>query len=151
MRYIPFALALTVILSAHKCNEKTAAAVDAGTPTETVQKVASILAMKWVLTSIKGGPLNMPKEAEAPWIVLKREGDQLEGFGGCNSLFGTYAVEGSRIKFIDLGSTKKYCEATQGIETAFMQALRTSAEFKLEGGLMKLIANGDELAAFSKQ
>lgn len=151
MKHIPFALALFVLLSAHKCNEKTAAAVGGGSPAQTAEKVASILDSKWALTSIKGGPLNMPKEVEAPWIRLMQEGDQIEGFGGCNSLFGKYAIEGARIKFIDLGSTKKYCEATQGIETAFMQALRSSAEFKLDGSALKLSANGDELAAFTKQ
>lgn len=151
MKHIPFVLALFVLLSAHKCNEKTADAVGGGTPAQTAEKVASILDSKWVLTSIKGGALNMPNDAEAPWIKLLQEGDQLEGFGGCNSLFGKYAVEGSHIKFLDLGSTKKYCEATQTIETGFMHALRSSTDFKLDGDALKLTANGDELAAFTKQ
>ncbi len=151
MKHIPFALALFVLLSAHKCNEKTAAATGGGTPVETAQKMASIQGTKWTLSSVKGGKVTMPEGVEAPWVMLTDEGNKLEGFGGCNSLFGEYAVDGDRIKISNLGSTKKYCEATQATETSFMAVLRNSSQFQLEGDLMKLMTEGTEVATLTKQ
>ena len=151
MKHIPFAMALFVLLSAHKCNEKTATATGGGTPVQTAQKVVSILDTKWRLTTVKGGKVSVPEVSEMPWVMLLKEGDKMEGFGGCNSLFGDYAVDGDRIKFSNLGSTKKFCEATQATETAFMAVLRGSSQFQLEGDLMKLMTDGTEVATLTKQ
>jgi len=151
MKYIPYALAIFVLLSAHKCNEKTVEATGGGTPVGTAQKVASILGAKWTLSTVKGGKISMPEGTEMPWVMLTEDGKKLEGFGGCNSLFGEYGIEGDRIKIIDLGSTKKYCEATQATESAFMAVLRATNQFSVEGDVMKLMAEGNEIATLSKK
>jgi len=43
-----------------------------------------------------------------------------------------------------------YCEATQATETAFTSALNQVDSFKLDGGKLKLLSAGKELATLVK-
>lgn len=148
MKHIPTALALFVLLSAHKCNEKTAAATGGGTPVQTAQKIGSIVDSKWVLQTLKGKAVTVPAGATAPWMKLTKDGEKMEGFGGCNTMFGGFTLDGDRVKFPNLGSTKKFCEAEQPTENSFMTALRSADHFKLEGRTLKLLTGTSELATF---
>ena len=75
-------------------------------------------------------------------------GNTLEGNGGCNQLMGSFALEGDKLSFPGgVGSTKKYCANTMATETAFLSALKRVDGFKMDGGLLKLMGGGQELAA----
>lgn len=145
MKHIALALTLLATLSASKCNEKTAAAAGGA------EQLAALVDNKWMLQSLKGNAVSMPDGATAPWLKMLKEGERLEGFGGCNSLFGGYALDGDKVKFTNVGSTKKYCEGIQSTENAFMSALRDTDGFKMDGALLKLLSNGAELAAFKAE
>jgi len=149
MKAIALGLLLITTLSAHTCNKKTADAV--GGEGDMAQQMGSIVDSKWVLQTLKGSPVNAPEGTEAPWIKLAKGAEQLEGFGGCNSLFGGFKVDGDRIQFPNLGSTKKYCEATQATENGFLSALRSADQFNLKGGILTLLKGGAEQATLKAQ
>ncbi|MBL7951564.1 MAG: META domain-containing protein [Flavobacteriales bacterium] len=153
MKYIPLALTLLVTMSAHKCNEKTAAAAGDGDVAMGAEKVTSLLDSKWVVRTIKGNTVTMPDGAEAPWLRLLKDGDKVEGFGGCNSLMGGFQLEGERVQFPNLGSTKKYCEGVQPIENGFMSALRAARKFNVDkSGVLGLMDDaGADLATFTQE
>ena len=130
-----FALALGLMLSAGKCADK-------GAP-------ANILDTKWMLQSIAGQAIQMPAGTEMPWLKVGAD-KSLSGFGGCNNLMGQVALDGANIGFPGVASTKKYCEATQKTEDAFMGVLRETKNFKLQDGLLKLMNGDKELASFTK-
>lgn len=134
MKHLTIATALFLTLSANTCKK---------TP-----DMASLVDTKWVLQSLGSETVKMPAGVDRPW--LKMVGDQLEGFGGCNQLMGSVALAGEALSFPGLGSTKMYCEATQATETAFKGALGKVDSFKLDGGMLKLLGSGKELAALSK-
>lgn len=127
------AIAALLMLSAQKC------APSGG-------DAAALKEKKWVLEALEGRRPDLPDGAEAPW--LKLEGDQLRGFGGCNSLMGSYALEGTRLSFSDLASTKKYCEGIQAVEDAVKGMLGKVDAFKLDGGRLHLLGAGKDLATF---
>jgi heat shock protein HslJ len=135
MKKLALALSLLMILSANTCKK-------AGGMT-------SLLDKKWVFQSIAGEALKMPEGTEMPWLQLA--GDQLQGFGGCNQLMGGYKMEGTALSFSDVGSTKKYCEGVQPTENAITGLLRQVDGYKMEGGLLKLLGAGKELAALKAQ
>ncbi|MFN6116896.1 MAG: META domain-containing protein, partial [Flavobacteriales bacterium] len=133
---IALALTLLVTLSANKCKNAPA-------------EMTSLLDKKWIFQSIAGEALKMPAGAELPWLQLA--GDQLQGFGGCNQLMGGYKMDGTALSFSDIGSTKKYCEGVQPTENAITGLLRQVDGYKMEGGLLKLLGAGKELAALKGQ
>jgi len=156
MRYITIAISLLLLvtLSAHKCNEKTAAAAGDGNPAVGMTKIPGIMDSKWVVRTIKGNVVTMPdKGGEAPWLRMLKEGNKVEGFGGCNSLMGGFRLSGEQIQFPNLGSTKKFCESTQSIENGFMGALKATRKFKLDkAGLLHLTDDaGADLATFTQE
>ena len=141
MKRIAIALALFISLTAHTCNENTADAIGDTSMT----KAASLLGSKWVLQTVEGNVIKMPEGIEKPWVKLVKEGSKVEGSGGCNNLFGGFELDGDAVKFPNLASTKKYCEAIQPTENAFMGALRSTDHFKLDGSTLKLFQGTREL------
>ncbi len=131
MNHITIALALFITLSAHTCNEGDTA-------------VTSLLDKKWVFQSLNGKAVTIPDGVDAPWLQLA--GDRLTGFGGCNNLMGDYKLGDGVISFPNLGSTKKYCEGLQPMENEIKQVLGAANGYELEGGQLKLMSGGKEVA-----
>lgn len=135
MKKFALALSLLLILSANTCNKGGG--------------MTSLLDKKWVFQSIAGEALKLPEGTEMPWLQLT--GDLLQGFGGCNRLMGGYTMEGTALSLSNIGSTKKYCEGIQPTENAIIGLLRQVDGYKMEGGLLKLLGAGKELAALKAQ
>ncbi|MBK8226413.1 MAG: META domain-containing protein [Flavobacteriales bacterium] len=133
MKTASIALLLLITLSANKCVKK------AG------PDLAAMKEKKWVVETLNGLRPELPDGAERPW--LKLAGDQLQGFGGCNNLMGSYVLDGGKLSFSGIGSTKKYCEGIQPTENAVKEMLGKVDSFKLDGDQLRLLGGGKELAA----
>lgn len=86
-----------------KTNENTNAAA---TPMNT-----ELLETHWKLIELNGqvvtNPAGNQKEA---YIMLTKEGNRVQGSGGCNSLMGSYELqEGNQIKFSGIAMTRMMC------------------------------------------
>ena len=132
MKHLTIAFLFFVTLSANKCTDTSGASA------------ASIVDQKWVFQTLNGERLDLPAGTEAPW--LKLTGDQVQGFGGCNSFMGTYKRDGTDVSMPALASTKKFCEGVQPTENAIKEALGQVDSFKLEDGLLTLMGGGNALA-----
>lgn len=137
MKRISIAFALFAVLSAHTCKDS------AG------NSMTDLLDKKWIFGTVNGEKIVMPDGVDAPWVQLA--GDQLSGFGGCNNLMGSYKLGDGTIAFPGVGSTKKYCEGVQPTENAIKQALGATDAYKLEGGVLKLMGGGKEVATLTAQ
>jgi heat shock protein HslJ len=135
MKHLALAATLLLTLSANTCNK------GSGT--------ANLADTKWVFQSLAGKPLELPAGAQSPWLQLA--GEQLQGFGGCNSLMGTVKQDGTTLKFGTIGSTKKYCEGIQPTENAIISMLGRVDGFSMERGLLKLTGGGQELATLKAE
>src|SRR5262245_14453964 len=79
--------------------------------------------------------------SQAPSIRF--EAGRLQGFGGCNRLAGSYAIDGDRVKLGQLAGTLMACpEPAMAVETAFKQALAGELRFHVEGERLTLAAPG---------
>lgn len=132
MRTATIALLLLITLSANTCAKQ---GIDP----------AALKDKKWIVETLNGQRPELPDGAETPW--LKLAGDQLQGFGGCNNLMGSYTLEGTNLSFSGIGSTKKYCEGIQPTENAVKEMLGKVDSFKLDGTQLRLLGGGKELAA----
>jgi heat shock protein HslJ len=68
----------------------------------------------------------------------------IRGNTGCNSFFGSYSLDLYALSFSDIGQTEMYCdEATMTIETKFMEALRDTGSYSIEGKVLTLYSKVD--------
>ncbi|MCB9169165.1 MAG: META domain-containing protein [Flavobacteriales bacterium] len=139
MKHLLMLSALAVLLSANKC-------ADTKMGGNTTTDLAALAGGQWMLATLNGKPIEMPEGAKTPWVKLDQEGAQLSGYGGCNQLMGSYKLEGDRISFPGLGSTKMLCPATSDLESKFLNALRLTDGFKMDGDVLRLMQGTTELA-----
>ena len=71
---------------------------------------------------------------------LNQEDQSIHGFAGCNSFFGKYQKEESRIEFINMASTEKYCQEPFVMDTEFelLNAINETGSFRFENGILTL-------------
>jgi heat shock protein HslJ len=91
------------------------------------QKNAEFENRKWILQSFNYNDVSNPDEKI--FIRFNKDDKKLAGFGGCNTLFGSYSITGSDIK-IKPGRTKMMCDENMLTEEKFMQLLESANEFR---------------------
>ncbi|MGH8570036.1 MAG: META domain-containing protein, partial [Gammaproteobacteria bacterium] len=69
------------------------------------------------------------------------------GSGGCNRLFGGYRLEGGRISFSGIATTRMSCPAGMEIEGEFLRVLAEAETWKISGPELDLFDGGGEPVA----
>ena len=77
---------------------------------------------------------------------LKLRGGEVQAFGGCNRISGSYERQGLRLAFGPLAATRMHCEERAEIERLFQRALAAHDRFRISGETLELF-EGDELIA----
>ncbi len=76
---------------------------------------------------------------------------QVSGFAGCNRFFGSYAIDGDKLTFSNLGSTKMLCpENDNKIETDYFKALESVTNFNVSDNSITLLNNKKEILKATK-
>ena len=98
---------------------------------------ATLLETKWLLVELRGKPVKKP-EGEEPFVILTREGNKLNGFGGCNTLQGSYIQQkGNRISFSKIVTTLRHCEA-MATEDELLRVLNTADSYSIKRNSLQL-------------
>jgi putative lipoprotein len=99
-----------------------------------------LMGTTWRLDSLAG-------EAVLPGVqatLVIQEG-KASGRGSCNSFFGPVTIDGEKISFGALGSTRMACpEAVSSQEAKYLEALRGAERFTLEGSTLSIHLRGME-------
>ena len=93
----------------------------------------------WKLTELMGKPvvLNVNNKKEI-YIILKKDGNSVNGFSGCNTIMGKYELkEGSRITFLGMASTMMACPDLV-TESEFNKMLGTVDNYSINNGVLTL-------------
>ncbi|MDR0781278.1 MAG: copper resistance protein NlpE N-terminal domain-containing protein [Pseudomonadales bacterium] len=98
----------------------------------------TVLEQQWRLIELNGKPVENP--SAAPYFVLRREGNLVAGFGGCNNFSGTFTLDEAvlRLRFNNLISTLRGCITGMELETQLHEALRNADNYSLNGSLLSL-------------
>ena len=80
---------------------------------------------RWKLVELNGKPAEVYDNQPEPHLLFNPEGAQgrISGSDGCNSLIGSYTLQGDRIGFSQLGSTMMLCPKGDAQARALAQAL----------------------------
>jgi heat shock protein HslJ len=97
----------------------------------------------WRLVSLRGvDEAALADPAKVPSVRF--EGGRVQGFGGCNTFAGAYAVEGDRVTLGPLAGTMMACaEPAMGVEAAFTQALAGTLRFQVAEERLTLAAGSE--------
>ena len=61
-------------------------------------------------------------------------------------MMGSYTLNGNRLKFASIATTRRFCEETQGLEDRFVQALGQVKTFEINGDMLELYGDFGLLA-----
>ena len=117
-----------------------AAAPDTSAPAdpEASAPAAALEGTEWRLVDIGGQP--SPAGADStrhPGFTLLADGRKVQGSAGCNRMTGTYQLDGQKLKFGPLATTRMACPAMQ-TETAFLKALEATTRYEVNGSSLTL-------------
>ncbi|HEY2798137.1 MAG TPA: META domain-containing protein [Thermoanaerobaculia bacterium] len=121
-------------------------AAQAATASPSAPSGAPLEETTWELVTLGGAPL--PEGIKrSPNLRLESGEKRLVGFGGCNRVFGGYALEGSSLKLSPLGTTKMGCLGPQmPLEKQFLDALERVTAYAISGSVLTLRAGEAEIA-----
>ncbi|WCM92914.1 META domain-containing protein [Acidovorax sp. NCPPB 2350] len=99
----------------------------------------------WKLVEVDGLALP-PAPAGRPdaHLILQPEEGRAMGSGGCNRFVGDYRVDGVRLQFGAIESGLQLCLDTGLAEGLYLEALRATQRFRIEGRQLILLAGGGE-------
>ena len=103
----------------------------------TIEEVR-IQEVHWKLIGVMGKAVVKDANEREAYIILKLENNRLQGFGGCNVLMGSYALEkGNKIAFYKVASTMMACPRLAD-ESAFLKVLNQADNYTIEEGVLML-------------
>jgi copper homeostasis protein (lipoprotein) len=104
----------------------------------------------WRLSSLAGQPLSSADATHAPTLMFDAAEKRVSGSGGCNRITGSYNVNGDKLDFGPIASTKMACpQPIMDTESAFLRQLSAVNSYKIDGGSLTLYsADGTPLVTF---
>ena len=90
----------------------------------------------WQTIGINGKAIMISENK--PYIKLKLDNNRLQGFGGCNLLFGSYSLGAEHsVEFPMVASTKRACPNLD-LEDEFLKMLAEVKSYAVEEGVLLL-------------
>lgn len=103
----------------------------------------------WVLESINGVAYSRAEDQNLhPTLEIYLSEKRFLGNTGCNNMNGSMNVEGEKISFSDIVTTKMFCADVD--ETSFLTALKKANSYKIEKMKLYLFDDDKELLVFKK-
>jgi heat shock protein HslJ len=105
-----------------------------------------LLDTHWLLRTLKGRAIEPVNVRQDPYLLLVAASARLNGSGGCNNLMGAFSLDGPLLSFAQVGSTRMHCPGAMEVENGFLDALRATNRYRIQGGTLTLFDDGAELA-----
>jgi heat shock protein HslJ len=98
---------------------------------------------------MNGKPLVTPADAKEVHMILAsiENEKRVKGFAGCNSIGGSFTLEGNKIHFTII-STKMFCADRMDVEEFFTKALSKAETYEIKGEELSLYKGEIKLITF---
>ncbi len=107
---------------------------------------ASLTGTAWSLVDLDGEPAI----ASDGMTVTFGDDGTIDGFGGCNQVFGDFSVDGSTMAVAGLAATRKFCDTDlMDREALFIAILTDASEFAIAGDELTIVASDGAELIFS--
>ena len=105
----------------------------------------------WTLHQIKDKVVSSAVLPDSlPWLDIKTNVNSFVGFAGCNTISGRLFFEKNLLRFTDVVATKMTCPAASE-ETSFLNALKFSTQYSIQGDTLALSYPGHQTLVFMRQ
>lgn len=94
------------------------------------QSIKGITEKKWTLVSITTNKKIVALKKANSFTITLNTDLSIKGTTDCNSYFGTFKLENTKVTFGPLGSTRMFCDGSQ--ENEFMTALQDVKSYSLD-------------------
>jgi heat shock protein HslJ len=121
---------------------------DAVWPGETCQKTGVETTLRntyWKLVELNGAPVHTQEGQREVHLSLRMDAPSVRGFAGCNMFEGTYALDGTKLRFEKLVATLTACPFE---EAAYLAALETVSTYRILGETLVLFGDAGQVARF---
>lgn len=120
------------------------------TPDELTQSTATLVNTYWRLGKVGERVVTTPQGAQDIYFVMQSDNQRVAGYSGCNRMMGSYALNGSEIKFDQMAGTRMACLGdSMKIEDEFLAIFPRVARWEISGQTLQLFdADGNPLATF---
>lgn len=108
----------------------------------------SLYDIKWSLKKIYESGKQEDVNTRA-FIRFDKEKGSAGGNGSCNSFGSTTTVEGNKVSFKNIFSTKMYCEQVQQIENNYLKQLENANRFEIKEKALILYRDKEKLLEFT--
>lgn len=106
----------------------------------------------WTLTQLGGAAVTAAVGQQVPDLTLDAPTKQAAGSSGCNRFNGSYRLDGERLAFGALASTRRMCPEGMDLEQRYLAALGRVASWHLEDDRLLLRdALGATVAEFARR
>jgi copper homeostasis protein (lipoprotein) len=103
----------------------------------------------WKLRRLGHDTVIVGEKQREPHFTLRSQDHRVGGSGGCNSLLGSYELEGDTLTFSKMATTQMACVEGEDTEKSFLDALEQVKTWKIVGEHLELFdASGTLLARF---
>jgi putative lipoprotein len=109
---------------------------------------ADILDTHWKLVMVNGQPAEVGRRE--PHLIFKPDGG-LAGSTGCNNLAAVYTLDGDKLAFGPIMTTRMYCQEVARTERELLKHLPDVASWTVDGDRLELVsASGVTIAILEK-
>lgn len=102
----------------------------------------------WVLTELRGMEIIADTSRQPVHIQLTAEGSKVTGYGGCNRLTGSFAVNADTLIFGHMAATKMACPSGEDIEMALFEVLDQALTHTIKDEVLTISSDVAVLARF---
>lgn len=149
-RYV--ATVAVVLIAA--CAKSSSSGGETASASGSVSEARDLVGPRWRLVELEGQPALTGGGAREAHLVFSRAdgADRVGGATGCNSMGGSYHLDGERIHFGELISTKMACveEDRMRQEARFVGALERADRYAVSGDTLILRMGETVIAKFMK-
>jgi copper homeostasis protein (lipoprotein) len=101
----------------------------------------------WKLTRLGNEAVIVGERQREPHVILNLETKRVSGSSGCNRLVGGYELNGDKLTFGQMASTRMACPDGMDTERAFLAALQEVKKWKVAGQHLELLDAAGNLEA----
>jgi heat shock protein HslJ len=99
---------------------------------------------RWILKELNGKSIEISQQ-KAIYVQFNSADQTVTGFGGCNSLSGSFSKNGATIQS-ELASTRMFCEGKMDDESAFLKILGQPGKYKVEKHMLLVETDKQQVA-----
>lgn len=101
----------------------------------------------WKLVRLGAAPVEAAEKQREPHLILANSESRVSGSGGCNRVSGSFELDGDKLRFRRMLSTRMACVAGMELEQRFLQSIETVERYRIKGSDLEMLDAGSAVIA----